>query len=126
MPIDGDSTEEPDSSFFGAEAVGYSELGFEATGCSVVSTFEVVSSVTEPDVAALPESFVASADGVLEGSAVVSEVPVSPAGCVVELDSPDVTGVSSLGVTGDDVESLGWVAVESPVGVVDGVPDSSE
>ena len=125
MPIDGDSTEEPDSSFFGAEAVGSSAFGAvasvfgaEVSGCSVVSTFEVVLSVTEPDVAALPESFVASADGVLEDSDVVSDLPVSPAGCVVELVSPDVTG--------DDVESLGWVAVESPVGVVDGAPDSSE
>ena len=62
----------------------------------------------------------------MEGSAVVSELPVSSAGCVVELVSPDVTGASSLGVTGDDVESLGWVAVESPVGVSDGVHDSSE
>ena len=71
-------------------------------------------------------SFVASADGVVEASAVVSDLPDSPAGCVAELDSPDVTGASSLGVTGVDVESLGWVAVESPVGVADGVPDSSE
>ena len=126
MPIDGDSTEEPDSSFFGAEAVGSSELGFEATGCSVVPVFEGALSVTELDSAAFPDSFVGSADGVLEGSAVVSELPVSPAGCAVELVSPDVTGASSLGVTGDDVESLGWVAVESPVGVVDSAPDSSE
>ena len=88
--------------------------------------FEGALSVTELDSAAFPESFVASADGVLEGSAVVSELPVSPTGCVVELVSPDVTGDSSLGVTGDDVESLGWVAVESPVGVVDDAPDSSE
>ncbi len=78
------------------------------------------------DVAEFPESFVASADGVLEDSDGVSDLPDSPAGCVAELDSPDVTGASSLGVTGDDVESLGWVAVESPVGVADGVPDSSE
>ena len=88
--------------------------------------FEGALSVTGLDSAAFPDSFVASADGVLEGSAVVSELPVSPAGCVVELVSPEATGVSSLGVTGDDVESLGWVAVESPVGVVDGAPDSSE
>ena len=102
----------------GVEVSGDSELEFEATGCSVVPVFEGALSVTELDSAAFPDSFVASADGVLEGSAVVSELPVSPAGCVVELVSPDVTG--------DDVESLGWVAVESPVGVVDGVPDSSE
>ena len=88
--------------------------------------FEEVSSVTELDDSEFPDSFVASADGVLEDSDVVSDLPVSPAGCVVELVSPDVTGASSLGVTGDDVESLGWVAVESPVGVVDGAPDSSE
>ena len=88
--------------------------------------FEEVSSVTELDDSEFPDSFVASEDGVLEDSDVVSDLPVSPAGCVVELVSPDVTGASSLGVTGDDVESLGWVAVESPVGVVDGAPDSSE
>ena len=88
--------------------------------------FEGALSVTELDSAAFPDSFVASADGVLEDSDVVSDLPVSPAGCVVELVSPDATGVSSLGATGDDVESLGWVAVESPVGIVDDVPDSSE
>ena len=88
--------------------------------------FEEVLSVTGLDSAAFPDSFVASADGVLEGSDGVSDLPVSPAGCVVELVSPDVTGASSLGVTGAEVESLGWVAVESPVGVVDGAPDSSE
>ena len=88
--------------------------------------FEGALSVTELDSDAFPESFVASADGVLEGSDVVSELPVSPAGCVVELGSPEATGASSLGGTGDDVESLGWVAVESPVGVVDDAPDSSE
>ena len=47
---------------------------------------------------------------------------------VTELDSdafPD-SFVASAGVTGDDIESLGWVAVESPVGIVDGVPDWSE
>ena len=88
--------------------------------------FEGALSVTELDSAAFPDSFVASADGVLEGSAVVSELPVSPAGCAVELVSPEATGVSSLGVTGAEVESLGFGAVESPVGVVDGVPDSSE
>jgi hypothetical protein len=111
------------SSDFGAVA---SVFGAEVSGCSVVPVFEVVSSVAGLDVAAFPKSFVASADGVLEGSAVVSELPVSPAGCVLELVSPDVTGASSLGVTGVEVESLGWVAVESPVGVVDGAPDSSE
>ena len=88
--------------------------------------FEGALSVTGLDSAAFPDSFVASADGVLEDSDVVSDLPDSPDGCVAELDSPDVTGASSLGVTGDDVESLGWVAVESPVGIVDGVPDSSE
>ena len=80
--------------------------------------FEGALSVTELDSAAFPDSFVASADGVLEDSAVVSVLPASPAGCVVELGSPEATG--------DEVESLGWVAVESPVGVVDGAPDSSE
>ena len=104
-----------DSSAFGAVV---SVFGAEVSGCSVVSTFEEVSSVTELDDSEFPDSFVASADGVLEGSAVVSDLPVSPVGCVVELDSPDVTG--------DDVESLGFGAVESPVGVVDGAPDSSE
>ena len=88
--------------------------------------FEGALSVTELDSVAFPDSFVASADGVLEDSAVVSVLPASPAGCSVELGSPEATGVSSLGVTGAEVESLGWVAVESPVGVVDGVPDSSE
>ena len=88
--------------------------------------FEGALSVTGLASAAFPDSFVASTDGVLEDSDVVSELPVSPAGCVVELVSPDVTGASSLGVTGDDVESLGFGAVESPVGVVDGAPDSSE
>ena len=88
--------------------------------------FEGALSVTELDSAAFPDSFVDSADGVLEDSDSVSDLPDSPAGCVVELVSPDVTGASSLGVTGAEVESLGWVAVESPVGVVDGVPDWSE
>ena len=78
--------------------------------------FEGALSVTGLDSAAFPDSFVASADGVLEGSAVVSELPVSPAGCAVELVSPEATGVSSLGVTGDDVESLGFGAVASVFG----------
>ena len=88
--------------------------------------FEGALSVTELDSAAFPDSFVASADGLLEVSDVVSDLPDSPDGCSVGLVSPEATGVSSLGVTGANVESLGWVAVESPVGIVDGVPDSSE
>ena len=72
--------------------------------------FEGALSITELASAAFPDSFVASADGVLEDSDVVSDLPVSPAGCSVGLVSPDVTGNE----------------VESPVGVSDGVPDSSE
>ena len=92
--------------------MGVVTSGFEAgvSGCSVVPVFEVVPYVSGLDVAVIPESFVAYADGVLEGSDVVSDLPDSPAGCSVKLGSPEASS--------DEVES--------PVGVSDGVPDSSE
>ena len=91
---------------------GASELGFEATAWFVVPVFEGVVPVTGVEAPESP-SFVTPDDG-LE----TSDLSASPAGCAGVPASP--------GVTNSILVSLGWVAVEPPVGVSDSVPDSSE
>ena len=115
-----------DSSAFDADGAGASELGFEATGWSVVSALEGTLSVPGVDSPALDTSFVALVDGLFEVAGLDSAGAVPPAGRgeedVLAVDSK----VSSLGVTGAELVSLGCSTVEPTAGAVDGFSDSSE